>query len=72
MPDLIVLHYQWDEGGIVRQETYGPWETAGGEEHLGHIFSFMADWQRVTGCQPASVTMALVMDPAAWVRDRQQ
>jgi hypothetical protein len=67
----IVLHIWWTEGSTARQETYGPWTATGDESHLEQIVAFMRDWQRLTGCVPSSVTMALVQDPAAWARERE-
>jgi hypothetical protein len=60
---MIVLHYEWDEDGTTRQETYGPWYAAADESHLELITAFMRDWERLNG-HPSSVTMALVTDPA--------
>jgi hypothetical protein len=73
-PQAIVLHFWWTEGSTARQETYGPWPVAGedGDAHLEQIVSFLRDWKRVTGLEPDTVTMALVMDPAAWLAERQQ
>jgi hypothetical protein len=64
---LIVLHVHWTDGGTARQETYGPWTAADDESHLEQIFSFMRAWPRVTGCEPSSVTMAIVTDPQPFI-----
>lgn len=61
--DAIVLHFQWAEGGLTRQETYGPWAIAEDESHLEQVTSFLKDWRRALGCEPSSVTMAVVQDP---------
>jgi hypothetical protein len=69
---MVVVHLWWTEGSIPRQETYGPWAIADDEmTHLAQIRNFLRDWQRVTGGQPNVATMALVMDPAGWMRARE-
>jgi hypothetical protein len=67
---MVVVHLWWTEGSIPRQETYGPWIVADNEAHLAQIQDFLRDWRAVTGCPPDVATMALVMDPAAWVHER--
>ena len=67
---MVVLHLWWTEGSVSRQETYGPWPVADDLAHGEQIHSFLRDWQRLSGCQPDVATMAIVMDPAAWVRQR--
>jgi Helix-turn-helix domain len=70
-PQQVVLHFHWEEASLQRQETYGPWAVADdGMAHLAEIRDFIADWQRLTGIKPHAVTMALVIDPAEWLRDR--
>jgi hypothetical protein len=68
----VVLHLWWSDGSISRQETYGPWAIADDESYLEQVCGFLRHWARLTGRHPDVATMAIVMDPAAWVRDREQ
>lgn len=70
-PDQVVLHFHWEEGGLQRQETYGPWAVAGdGLTHMAEVRDFIADWCRLTGVKPHAVVIALVTDPDQWVQER--
>lgn len=68
---LLVLHFWWTEDGTARQETYGPWAVAEDESHLEQVISFLRDWRRLSGREPSAVTMALLTDPAGWMRERE-
>jgi hypothetical protein len=66
-PRFLVLHFAWLDQGTPRQETYGPWPAAGDDSHLTAISDFVKGWQKRTGILPAAVTLALCVDPAAWL-----
>lgn len=63
MAGELVVTLQWSEGGIARQETYGPWTPADDDSHLEQITAFMKAWRKATGCDPAAATMAVIVDP---------
>lgn len=65
---VMVLHIQWTQDGTARQETYGPWTADDDLSHMQQIAAFLRDWQRLTGCAPSAATLAIVMDPGAWMR----
>lgn len=69
----VVVHLQWQEGGIARAETYGPWDIAAdGMAHMAEVTAFLDGWRRETGIHPDVVTLALVMNPAEWLRARRE
>lgn len=68
-PRLTVVHFQWTEGGFVRQETYGPWECRDDDSHMGEIAAFLKDWHRITGREVVSAVLALVMDPEQFAEE---
>ena len=70
-PGQVVLHLWWTDGSLPRQETYGPWTVADdGVTHMTAIRDFLGDWTRTTGCRIDVATMAIVMDPDEWLRQR--
>lgn len=71
--DRVVLTFQWRDppSGLLRSETFGPWETADDLAHMGAIRDFIADWARLTGLNADVVTIAVAFDPAAWVREHE-
>ena len=71
MPDLLVLRFQWEQDGLAREETYGPWTAADDEAHLPAIAGFITGWRAATGIRPWSVTISVLADPARWMEDRQ-
>ena len=66
---LLVVHICWTDRGTPRQETYGPWPAADDLSHMEQISAFLKDWHSITGRTADSATLALVMDPAASLRD---
>lgn len=60
---MLVVHMQWSEGSITRQETYGPWTATENESHLEQIVTFMKGWREATRCRSSSATLAIVTDP---------
>jgi len=71
-PDRLVLHFHWEEGGLNRQETYGPWAAQEDMGHLVQVSDFIKRWLKVTGVTPHAITIALALDPEAWLRDRER
>lgn len=72
-PGQVVLHFHWEQAGLQCQETYGPWAVADdGISHMAEVRDFIAGWHRLTGLRATAVIIALVTDPAGWVRERQE
>jgi hypothetical protein len=72
-PPMLVIHLTWTaDGAGVCQETYGPWIPDDDLTHMAAITEFMRDHQRLTGCRFDTAVMAIVQDPAGWVREAQE
>ena len=66
-PRPLVLRFEWLDKGAVRDEVYGPFEVAEDDSHLTAITGFVKGWQGRTGITPASVTLALCVNPEEWL-----
>jgi len=70
--DLVVLTFQWrDASGLIGSETFGPWEADRDGMYTASVRDFIAGWARLTGLRADVVTIAAVLDPAGWVRERE-